>query len=194
MKLSIRAGSLGYVTLLIILATTLNPPLISIASAVPAQTTALVENAAPAAEITSLAMNEAWDILHRTYEETISQYEVSKHLETIMRSEGADVPLSFYTKTISGNELRLHPGIPSDDEDHFINPLSEPIAIVEMGCKYQNHSSDMTRTYFLDSASQEMFEAYNAVLAAQDAAIDATSPGIEISALDQIVRFELSEY
>jgi methionine aminopeptidase len=159
-----------------------------------AQIGSVAERAAEAGEITSYAQSEARNILRRAYEEPITQWDVSKHLEAIMRAEGADGPLAFATLTMSGPELEEPHGNPYDDREHIIDPATEPVVMIDMGCKYQNHSADVTRTYFFESATQEMLDAYSAVLAAEEAAIAAIAPGVTIGELDTIVRNELSDY
>lgn len=154
----------------------------------------VAERASEAGRITSIAQNEARNILRRSYDESVTQWEVSKHLEAIMRAEGADGPLAFATLTMSGPELEEPHGNPYDDHEHIINPATEPIVMIDMGCKYQNHSADVTRTYFFENATQEMLDAYSAVLAAEEAAIAAIAPGVTIGELDDIVRNELSDY
>jgi hypothetical protein len=159
-----------------------------------AQTGTIAERAGAAARITSSAQREARNMLRRAYDEPITQWDVSKHLEAIMRAEGADGPLAFATLTMSGPELEEPHGNPSDDHEHVIDPATEPIVMIDMGCKYENHSADVTRTYFFESATHEMRDAYSAVLAAEEAAIAAIAPGITIGELDAIVRDELSDY
>ncbi|MHA2118223.1 MAG: M24 family metallopeptidase [Candidatus Thorarchaeota archaeon] len=154
----------------------------------------VAERASEAGRITSIAQNEARNILRRAYDESVTQWDVSKHLEAIMRAEGADGPLAFATLTMSGPELEEPHGDPYDDHEHIINPATEPIVMIDMGCKYQNHSADVTRTYFFENATQEMLDAYSAVLAAEEAAIAAIAPGVTIGELDDIVRSELSDY
>jgi hypothetical protein len=159
-----------------------------------AQLDSVEERAAEAGRITSIAQTDASNILRRAYNESVTQWDVSKHLEAVMRAEGADGPLAFATLTMSGPELVEPHGNPFDDQGHVINPATEPVVMIDMGCKYQNHSSDVTRTYLFESATQQMKDAYSAVLAAEEAAIAAIAPGVTIGELDAIVRTELSAY
>ncbi|MFW9861394.1 MAG: M24 family metallopeptidase [Candidatus Thorarchaeota archaeon] len=159
-----------------------------------AQTDSVEERAAEAGRITSIAQTDARNILRSAYNESVTQWDVSKHLETVMRAEGADGPLAFATLTMSGLELLEPHGNPYDDHGHIIDPTTEPIVMIDMGCKYENHSSDVTRTYLFESATQKMKDAYSAVLAAEEAAIAAIAPGVTIGELDTIVRSELSAY
>jgi methionine aminopeptidase len=151
-------------------------------------------NPAVAASITSDALVEARHLLRSTYETSITQTNVAHHLEAMMRSEGADGALAFPTLVMSGEELTLPHGDPLDDGTHIIDPSTEPLVMIDMGCKYLGHSSDVTRTFFFESATQEMKDAYSAVLAAEEAIIEAIAPGVMISDLDAIVRSHLSDY
>ncbi|MFW9911372.1 MAG: M24 family metallopeptidase [Candidatus Thorarchaeota archaeon] len=159
-----------------------------------AQIDSVEERAAEAGRITSIAQTDASNILRRAYNESVTQWDVSKHLEAVMRAEGADGPLAFATLTMSGPELVEPHGNPYDDRAHVIDPATEPIVMIDMGCKYRNHSADVTRTYLFQSATQQMKNAYSAVLAAEEAAIAAIAPGVTIGELDTIVRTELSAY
>ncbi len=149
---------------------------------------------AVASSLTSDALVEAKNILRRAYDEPITQWDVTAHLEAIMRSRGADGPLAFPTLTMSGLELEQPHGNADDDAVHVIDPSSEPIVMIDIGCKYRNQSTDVTRTFFFESATQEMLDAYSAVLAAQEAVIAAMAPGVSISYLDTIIRGELTDY
>ncbi len=159
---------------------------------VPLSTTSI--NAAMAASLTSDALIEAKHILRSTYEDTVTQADVTRRLEGLMRSEGADGALSFPTLVMSGSELVFPHGDPLDDEVHVINPSTEPIVMIDIGCKYRGHTSDVTRTFFFESATQEMLDTYSDVLAAQEAIIEAIGPGVAISDLDAIMRSHLSDY
>jgi hypothetical protein len=150
--------------------------------------------AAVAASLTSDALVEARNILRRAYDESITQWDVTSHLEAIMRARGADGPLAFPTLTMSGQELEQPHGNSDDDATHVIDPATEPIVMIDIGCKYRNQSTDVTRTFFFESATEEMLDAYSAVLAAQEAVIAAMAPGVSVSYLDTIIRGELTDY
>jgi len=153
-----------------------------------------VADAAPAANITSEAMIEAKHILREAYERPVTQAEVAYRLEAMMRAEGADGDLSFATLVMSGSELSSPHGDPYDDAYHVIDPETDPVVMIDMGCKYNGHCSDVTRTFFFENATQEMVDAYNAVLAAHLAVLDAIGPGVEISTLDAILEVYLVNY
>lgn len=151
-------------------------------------------DAANASLITSNALVEAKHILRSAYETSITQAVVSNHLEALMRAEGADGALSFPTLVMSGYELTIAHGNPLDDATHVIDPAVEPVVMIDIGSKYNGHCSDVTRTFFYETATQEMLDAYSAVLAAEEAVIEAISPGVEISTLDAIMEVYLEDY
>ncbi|MHA2043146.1 MAG: M24 family metallopeptidase [Candidatus Thorarchaeota archaeon] len=151
-------------------------------------------DAAPASNITSEAMIEAKHILRTAYERPVTQAEVTMRLEAMMRAEGADGDLSFPTLVMSGSELTEPHGDPYDDVLHVINPSTNPVVMIDMGCKFNGFCSDVTRTFFFETATQEIFDAYNAVLTAHEAVIDAVGPGVEISDLDAILEVYLANY
>jgi len=157
-------------------------------------TTSSFAGAAEAAALTSDALREAKNILRRTYSEDVTQAQVSHLLETMMRAEGADAGLSFPTLTMSGPELEEPHGDSTDDETHYIRPAYEPAVMIDIGCKYLSHCSDVTRTFFFESATQEMYDAYEAVLATELAIIEAVAPGVLVTDLDTIHDTSLSAY
>ena len=147
-----------------------------------------------AAEITSISLNDMFNYLGLSYSGIITQRNVARHMEAVMRAEGADGPLSFPTLVMSGSELVQPHGDPHDDSSHVIDPDSEPIVMIDVGCKYNEHCSDVTRTYFFDSATEEMFDAYQAVLDAEMAIIHAIEPGVKISTLHDIYLTHIENY
>ncbi|MFW9981002.1 MAG: hypothetical protein ACFFE3_03670 [Candidatus Thorarchaeota archaeon] len=89
-------------------------------------------DAAPASNITSKALVEAKHLLRTAYETPITQADVLRHLDTLMRAEGADGALSFPTLVMSGFELTTAHGDPLDDSTHIIDPATEPVVMIDM--------------------------------------------------------------
>jgi methionine aminopeptidase len=152
------------------------------------------DDARDAANITAAALNQARNMLRRTYDESITQQDVCDYIERVMRFEGADVRLSFPTLTMSGVELEQGHGNPHDDKTHVINPETEPIVMIDAGSRVNGHCSDVTRTFFFEGATTEMLDAYAAVVAAEEAIIEAIAPGVDIGDLDAIHTSSLSAY
>lgn len=60
--------------------------------------------------------------------------------------------------------------------------------LIDLGVKYKEYCSDMTRTFFFQSANEEVEKIYNTVLEANLAAIEECKIGTRIGDLDQIAR------
>jgi methionine aminopeptidase len=147
-----------------------------------------------ASEISSIGLLEAKHFLEQAYNTGITQMDLIHHIESILQAEGADPALSFSTIVYSGNDhLQLHTN-PLDDFDHVITPVMEPVVTIDLGSKYQGQCSDVTRTFFFESATQEMLDAYQVVLDTHNAILEAIKPGVAIYDLDLIYRNYLAEY
>ncbi|MFW9996420.1 MAG: M24 family metallopeptidase [Candidatus Odinarchaeota archaeon] len=147
-----------------------------------------------ASEISSKALLEAKHFLERAYDTELTQIDLIQHLENIMQAEGADSALSFSTIVYSGKDHQQLHGNILDDFSHVITPAKEPIVTIDLGSKYQGRCSDVTRTYFFESATQEMLDAYQVVLDTQNALLEAIKPGVAIYDLDLIYRNYLADY
>ncbi len=60
--------------------------------------------------------------------------------------------------------------------------------LIDWGLNYQGYASDLTRILFTGPAPERYTEIYNITLAAQEAAIAAIKPGMEIKQIDTIAR------
>lgn len=65
--------------------------------------------------------------------------------------------------------------------------------LIDYGCKYEGYCSDMTRCFATGRASEEYIRAYEAVKAAQAAAIKAVRSGVKASAVDEAARLVIRE-
>ena len=66
------------------------------------------------------------------------------------------------------------------------------VVLIDMGCRYEGYCSDMTRTLFLGSATDEEKNIYRIVLEAQKKGLKAVRPGISAGKLDNVVRDAIS--
>ncbi len=66
--------------------------------------------------------------------------------------------------------------------------------IIDIGARYKGYRSDMTRTVFYKSASDEMREIYKIVLEAQLTAMDAVKAGVRFCDIDKIGRDIITKY
>jgi methionine aminopeptidase len=153
-----------------------------------------LSDAEDASEITATTFIHAKNYLRRAYNESITQQDVCDYLERVMRMEGADARLSFPTLVMSGSEMEELHGNPHDDDTHVINPATEPVVMIDMGARVNGHCSDVTRTFFFEGATTEMLDAYAAVVAAEEAIIDAIGPGTDLLELAGIYMSNLGAY
>lgn len=146
-----------------------------------------------ATNLSELAHLQAYNYLHKAYTEEITQQDVVTHINAIMTAEGSDNVLSFPTLVISGDELIEPHGNPYDDDIHIINPITDPVVLIDLGSQCNNHSSDVTRTYFFDTATQEMKDAYDIVVETELAIIEAMAPGVTIKELNEIYNTTIEQ-
>ena len=65
--------------------------------------------------------------------------------------------------------------------------------LIDMGAKYNGYCSDITRTFFFGSPSQKFVEYYNAVLSANEIAIDKINCGTSTCSADAFARTVLEK-
>lgn len=65
--------------------------------------------------------------------------------------------------------------------------------LIDIGCKVAGYCSDMTRTYFYMSVSEEHKEVYNTVLKAQKYAESIIKPGVKLCDIDKAARDIISK-
>lgn len=108
--------------------------------------------------------------------------ELALELDTTMRRLSAQ-DVSFETILISGKETSKPHGVPSDkkiERGDFVT--------IDFGALYQGYHSDMTRTFAVGEASDEMERIYDTVLQAQLAGLDALAPGKVCRDVDKVSR------
>jgi Xaa-Pro aminopeptidase len=111
----------------------------------------------------------------------MSEADLSAEIEYQMRRLGAEKP-SFDTIVASAERSALPHARPSR------KPIGGGLLLIDMGAFQDAYASDMTRTFFLGSATREMKRIYNAVLESQLAAIDAVRPGVGAAKIDKVAR------
>jgi hypothetical protein len=153
-----------------------------------------VSDAAEASTITSIALADVKNLLRQSYDRAITQLEITNHIDYIMRAEGSDGVLSYPTVIMAQDEWTKPYGGSNDDANHIVDPMTEPVMVVKAGAKFNGQSCDVARTFLFDTATQEMTDAYSAVLDTEQQVIAAIVPGASISALSAIVEVGLSNY
>ncbi|MBR5280261.1 MAG: aminopeptidase P family protein [Clostridia bacterium] len=112
----------------------------------------------------------------------VRENEIAAELEYRMRKLGAS-GVSFETIVASGERSAMPHGTASSKK------LQEGDAVtIDFGAMYQGYASDMTRTFFLGPPKEELRLIYQAVYAAQQAAIDQFRPGMRCCDLDGVAR------
>lgn len=112
----------------------------------------------------------------------MTEREVANRLDQIIKSLGA-TQASFETIVVSGTRGALPHGEASD------KPLvAGEFITIDFGYFVDGYTSDITRTFVLGSATNEMKTAYDLLLAAKRAAVQKMRPGVTTGAVDQAAR------
>ncbi|WP_281561267.1 Xaa-Pro peptidase family protein [Thalassomonas sp. RHCl1] len=111
--------------------------------------------------------------------EGITERELAIELEYQMALLGSE-EVSFATILLFGERSALPHGIPSNRK---LKPGD--LILIDFGAVMNGYRSDMTRTYVFGKASAEQKQVYQLVRDAQQAALDALTPGIRGSDLYQ---------
>src|SRR6202008_2647481 len=105
----------------------------------------------------------------------VKETEVAGEMEDAARRGGAE-EMSFPTIIASGARSALPHGRASDQ------PIATGVFVVcDFGVILSGYCSDQTRTVWVGNTSKDSREAYEAVLEAQQAAVNAVKPGIAVS-------------
>ena len=112
----------------------------------------------------------------------ITESEVAGELEFAARRLGAD-QMSFPTIIASGSRSAL----PHGRASNAALPL-RGFVVCDFGVILAGYCSDMTRTFHLGRPTKQAREAYEAVRNAQQAALDAVKPGINVGKVDDAAR------
>ena len=116
-----------------------------------------------------------------------TEFEVAADLEFFARNLGVD-GMSFDTIVASGVRSSMPHGKASEAK-----LPRKGFVTLDFGVILKGYCSDMTRTVHLGRASREEQEAYDAVLAAQQAAVAAIRPGVTCGEIDEAARSVLRD-
>ncbi len=103
-------------------------------------------------------------------DKNMTEKELAAYLEYLMKKNGAD-GISFATIAVSGKASSLPHGVPRNQK------IENGFLTIDFGAVYKGYHSDMTRTFFIGKADEEIKKIYNTVLEAQKKAIDAIFSG-----------------
>lgn len=112
----------------------------------------------------------------------MTEREVAWELEGFFRSHGAE-DLAFDTIVLAGPRAAMPHGRPSDARVQPGNVL-----LIDFGCIVDGYRSDMTRTLFVGSVSDDLRRYHDVVREAQAAAMDGLHAGADGRDVDAIAR------
>ncbi len=116
----------------------------------------------------------------------ISEAAVAAQLEYAARRAGAE-GMSFPTIVAAGKRSALPHGVAS-----AAAIPRRGFVVLDFGVILGGYCSDMTRTVCVGRPSEEMRSVYDAVRTAQQAALDAVRPGVEVGQVDAAARRSLA--
>ncbi|MGT2951669.1 X-Pro aminopeptidase [Streptococcus cuniculi] len=116
-----------------------------------------------------------------------TELEVANFLDFRMREMGSEA-VSFDTIAASGYRSAMPHGRASNKVIEAGDALT-----LDFGCIYNHYVSDMTRTIYVGSVSDEEAEIYQTVLAANQALIAAAKAGMEYREFDGVPRRVIEE-
>lgn len=112
----------------------------------------------------------------------VSEIELVAELEYLMKKVGASGP-SFDTMVLSGTNTALPHGVPGK---RIIQPGD--FIMFDLGVYAAGYASDITRTFAIEEVDNNLATIYNTVLAANEAGIAASKPGVSYGAVDRAAR------
>ncbi len=137
-----------------------------------------LENIKKACDIAQKAMQNVLKFLCKG----VSENEIKDRLEKDMISMGAE-GTSFETIVAFGKNSAVPHHQTGEDR------LEEnSVVLIDMGCRVNGYCSDITRTFFYGQPTDKFVDCYNAVLSANQTAIDNIRDGINTDVADGFAR------
>ena len=130
---------------------------------------------------------ELFNAALQTIRPGIKELEVAAEMEYAARKAGAEA-MAFETIVASGARSALPHGRASDAAI-----VSGAFVVCDFGVILHGYCSDRTRTVYAGAANGEARRVYDAVLASQQAAIEAVRPGVQVARIDQAARKTLQQ-
>lgn len=125
--------------------------------------------------------------------------ELVKHLKVGVTEKEAAYKLSEIYKKLGADGFSFPPivafGESSANPHHEVTDkkLTEnTIVLIDIGCMKDGYASDMTRTYFFGTPTDEMKKVHNIVKEANEKATKVIKEGIKLSDIDKIARTHIS--
>ncbi|HHW31760.1 MAG TPA: aminopeptidase P family protein [Clostridiaceae bacterium] len=112
----------------------------------------------------------------------MAEIEVAAEIEYFMRKQGA-ASASFDIIVASGKRAAMPHGVASEKKLEFGD-----VVTLDYGALYKGYCSDITRTFFLGKADEELRNIYSIVLEAQQKSLEKAAKGMKGSEVDYIAR------
>jgi Xaa-Pro aminopeptidase len=138
-----------------------------------------------AARVTDEALDQVVEAVLRP---GVREFEVAFELERAMRRAGAD-GASFEVIVASGPRGAMPHGVASTRRIE-----RGDLVTIDVGARLAGYHADLTRTYGVGPVAETLRSAYQAVAAAQAAALAAIAPGVTGVAVDAIARERLARH
>ncbi len=120
----------------------------------------------------------------------LTDAQVARKINQLLRHYGSDKELAFKTLVCSGERTALFHGPTSAKK---IIKKNEPIYL-DFGARYKGWCSDMTRTVFVGKPTKRLKEIYQVVLACQELQLALVKAGVSCAALDEAGREYLKSF
>jgi Xaa-Pro aminopeptidase len=145
------------------------------------------------ARIADMGMEAAKAMLLTAFFQNVTEADVVRAIEDCMTQNGSSENVeAFGVIVASGDQSALPHGDTSDDTTNMI--LQGEAVVVDLGARYMGYCSDLTRTFFMGNATENMTQVYNITLEAQEAAIEVVQSGVMARDVDATARDIISSY
>ena len=131
-----------------------------------------------ASRINDICIQKAFDFIR----EGVTEKQVAEYIGRCFRAEGADGE-SFDTIVSFGKNA----ADPHHEADDTVVKNGDCV-LIDMGCRKNGYCSDMTRTNFFKSASEEYIKIHDIVRQANEKAESIIGPGVKFSDIDAVAR------
>jgi len=145
------------------------------------------------AKITDKGMQAAKDTLLRAFIENITEADVATAAEDAMTDSGSSPYVEAFAVIVaSGEQSAIPHGDESDDDTNLIE--WGEVVVIDLGARYRGYCTDLTRTFFMGTATENMTHVYNVTLKAQLAAIDSVQAYERAADVDAVARDIITSY
>ena len=140
-----------------------------------------IANIKKACEITDMC----FDLLRKTIKPGMTEKQIARQIHDFYSDEAEGE--AFDTIVASGNNSSKPHSVPTDRKIR-----ENDIITIDMGCKINGYCSDMTRTIFVGSPTEEQKRIYNIVLENQKKVLNEIREGVCIKTLSKSVESDFN--